>query len=680
MARPRRGRARLGPHRGPPRADAARAPLVPHEPRRRPRRGARLPHRQGHPQVAAASDQLGDAEARFRSAFDRSGVGMSDHRARRALPQVNARSRAWSAAPSRSSGLAGRGHLAPRRRRRRPRPDPRPHREPRRDRRAREALRPPRRRDRPRHPERLGRRGRGRRDAVPHRADGRHHPAARRRARAGGERAPFPDARDGVARGHLLGHVRRPPHLRQRPTRRDLRHRGRRARRAALARPRRARQPRAARRDGRGSVAEGGGPVVDRRPPRWTAPARAGRGSTWPRSPPTAPAAPGVRRHGRGRHGRGRGRARELAAREAEYRVLAEHSGDCLSRHDLDGRYLYVSPASEAILGYRPEELVGRTAAELGFIHPEDAAHVGELKLERGRRRPPDRDRRVARRAARTARCAGSRPRCARSPTPTATRTRSSRSRATSPSARTPRRASPTRRCTTRSPGCRTARCSSTASSRRCAARSRSRRRRRGAVRRPRPLQARQRHLRPRRRRPAAVRRRRAAAPRAAPGRHGRPLRRRRVRRPVRGRRRRGRARARSRAGSPGCSTSRSSSRTARRSCRRASASRSPAATRGPRTCCATPTRRCTAPRTAAAPRVEVFDEAMRRDARERVATESALRRAIERDELCIHYQPVVGIGDGAHRVRSRRWCAGSIPSAGSSRRATSSRSPRRPG
>jgi len=36
----------------------------------------------------------------------------------------------------------------------------------------------------------------------------------------------------------------------------------------------------------------------------------------------------------------------------------------------------------------------------------------------------------------------------------------------------------------------------------------------------------------------------------------------------------------------------------------------------------------------------------MRRDARERVATESALRRAIEREELCIHVQPVVGLGD----------------------------------
>jgi len=72
----------------------------------------------------------------------------------------------------------------------------------------------------------------------------------------------------------------------------------------------------------------------------------------------------------------------ELALREAEYRVLAEHSGDCLSRHDLEGRYLYVSPVSESMLGYRPEELVGRTAGELGFIHPDDAAAVGSLKAK----------------------------------------------------------------------------------------------------------------------------------------------------------------------------------------------------------------------------------------------------------------------------------------------------------
>jgi len=72
----------------------------------------------------------------------------------------------------------------------------------------------------------------------------------------------------------------------------------------------------------------------------------------------------------------------ELALREAEYRVLAEHSGDCLSRHDLEGRYLYVSPASESMLGYKPEELLGRTAGELGFIHPDDATPVGTLKAD----------------------------------------------------------------------------------------------------------------------------------------------------------------------------------------------------------------------------------------------------------------------------------------------------------
>jgi diguanylate cyclase (GGDEF)-like protein/PAS domain S-box-containing protein len=66
----------------------------------------------------------------------------------------------------------------------------------------------------------------------------------------------------------------------------------------------------------------------------------------------------------------------ELAAREAEYRVLAEHSGDFLSRHDAQGRFLYASPASRAVLGRSPEELAGRTMEELRFIHPDDVAHV----------------------------------------------------------------------------------------------------------------------------------------------------------------------------------------------------------------------------------------------------------------------------------------------------------------
>ena len=71
----------------------------------------------------------------------------------------------------------------------------------------------------------------------------------------------------------------------------------------------------------------------------------------------------------------------ELAAREAEYRVLAEHSGDFIARHDLEGRYLYASPASERLLGYQPEELLGRTAWELGCVHPDDADAARSLKV-----------------------------------------------------------------------------------------------------------------------------------------------------------------------------------------------------------------------------------------------------------------------------------------------------------
>jgi diguanylate cyclase (GGDEF)-like protein/PAS domain S-box-containing protein len=66
----------------------------------------------------------------------------------------------------------------------------------------------------------------------------------------------------------------------------------------------------------------------------------------------------------------------ELAAREAEYRVLAEHSGDLISRHDAEGRYLYASPACEALLGVRREELLGRPPWELACVHPADADTV----------------------------------------------------------------------------------------------------------------------------------------------------------------------------------------------------------------------------------------------------------------------------------------------------------------
>jgi len=75
---------------------------------------------------------------------------------------------------------------------------------------------------------------------------------------------------------------------------------------------------------------------------------------------------------------------RELAAREAEYRMLAENSSDFLARHGPDGTYRYASPASLAITGVVPEDLIGTLPCD--YIAQEDHQAVvayGELLMER---------------------------------------------------------------------------------------------------------------------------------------------------------------------------------------------------------------------------------------------------------------------------------------------------------
>lgn len=75
--------------------------------------------------------------------------------------------------------------------------------------------------------------------------------------------------------------------------------------------------------------------------------------------------------------------------------------------------------------------------------------------------------------------------------------------------------------------------------------------------------------------------------------------------------------------------------------------------------------------------RYEVFDPTMNVRALERLELENDLRRAIERGELRVHYQPKVLVSTG-RLWAPRHWCAGNTPSEACYRRRRSSRSQRR--
>ncbi|NML19880.1 response regulator [Pseudoflavitalea sp. G-6-1-2] len=59
-----------------------------------------------------------------------------------------------------------------------------------------------------------------------------------------------------------------------------------------------------------------------------------------------------------------------LALNEKRFRLLAEYSEDIISEHKPNSEFVYISPSVEKILGYRPDEMEGRSVLE--FLHPED--------------------------------------------------------------------------------------------------------------------------------------------------------------------------------------------------------------------------------------------------------------------------------------------------------------------
>ncbi|VEF46098.1 PAS/PAC sensor-containing diguanylate cyclase [Bacillus freudenreichii] len=63
-----------------------------------------------------------------------------------------------------------------------------------------------------------------------------------------------------------------------------------------------------------------------------------------------------------------------LERNEQLYRHIAENSTDFISLHNLDGVYTYVSPICFSLLGYKPHEIVGRSAYD--FIHEADLKKI----------------------------------------------------------------------------------------------------------------------------------------------------------------------------------------------------------------------------------------------------------------------------------------------------------------
>lgn len=78
-----------------------------------------------------------------------------------------------------------------------------------------------------------------------------------------------------------------------------------------------------------------------------------------------------------------------LEASEQRWRQLADNTLDLVSETDRAGRYIYASRSHDALLGYKPEELIGRSVFDL--IHPDDlplaaAAYQAAIAHHRGGR------------------------------------------------------------------------------------------------------------------------------------------------------------------------------------------------------------------------------------------------------------------------------------------------------
>ncbi|MFY0598540.1 MAG: PAS domain S-box protein [Cyclobacteriaceae bacterium] len=65
-----------------------------------------------------------------------------------------------------------------------------------------------------------------------------------------------------------------------------------------------------------------------------------------------------------------------LSEQEVKYRLLSDNISDLICLHEPNGKYTFVSPSVKNLLGYDPQDLIGKDAYK--YFHPEDVRHISE--------------------------------------------------------------------------------------------------------------------------------------------------------------------------------------------------------------------------------------------------------------------------------------------------------------
>jgi PAS domain S-box-containing protein len=66
----------------------------------------------------------------------------------------------------------------------------------------------------------------------------------------------------------------------------------------------------------------------------------------------------------------------QLRKSQEQYRIIAENTVDLIALHTTEGNYTYISPSVEMLLGYTPQEMLGKNPYQ--FFHPDDQERIRE--------------------------------------------------------------------------------------------------------------------------------------------------------------------------------------------------------------------------------------------------------------------------------------------------------------